>query len=482
MVNIISGVVFLKRKNTFFSPQESKRRPSVEDEVATTVKQSKASQPSSSSSVDSSEQPNGGSEERKVSEKTAADLSASDSQDLLGPESSWPTESAVTLSTPDSQLVPEATLKESVSEQSSNKAGKVASEQSDELVEQSKSDDAMDETSTDSTVEKFQESNSNPQRSLDSTPPSPKATTQQTEPATTDIDSTQLPLEERLTDNAASESGAMDIPENHTSPVEEVEPMETEPSNLSSAPEMPVAVIEVPAQLPHAEPNATNHPATVVIHDHSYCSQKASSSSLQPQESSNCSDNVNVATKLSSVNNDHTYCYSSDLDLEEPSSLADEQTQLEESLLAQPEPICSSPAHPDAGVSQELFSCNLNNADETVENDQEQIEPLDSNSTSPSSSESHHADCSQRVATKDTQTPSPELLNTAINTDLTSTTITVPPLLSVSNLQSVVGEITANTGILAEAGVEQLLALQEKLFELQQLVQQSLSKTMRERP
>ena len=449
--------------------------------MATTVKQSKASQPSSSSSVDSSEQPNGGSEETKVSEKTAADLSPSDSQDLLGPESSVPTESAVTLSTPDSQLVPEATVKESVSEQSSNKVGKVASEQSDELDEQAKSDDAMDETSRDSTVVKFQESDSNPQRDLDSTPPSPKAT-QQTEPATTDIDSTQLPLEERVADNAASESGAMDIPENRTSPVEEVEPMETEPSNLSSAAEVPVPVIEVPAQRPHAEPNATNHPATVVIHDHSYCSQKASSSSLQPQESSNCSDNLNVATKLSSVNNDHTYCYSSDLDLEEPSSLPDEQTQLEESLLAQPEPICSSPAHPDAGVSQELFSCNLNNADETGENDQEQIEPLDNNSSSPSSSESHHADCSQRVATKDTQTPSPELLNTAINTDLTSTTIAVPPLLSVSNLQSVVGEITANTGILAEAGVEQLLALQEKLFELQQLVQQSLSKTMRERP
>ena len=449
--------------------------------MATTVKQSKASQPSSSSSVDSSEQPNGGSEETKVNEKTAADLSPSDSQDLLGPESSVPTESAVTLSTPDSQLMPEATVKESVSEQSSNKVGKVASEQSDELDEQAKSDDAMDETSRDSTVVKFQESDSNPQRDLDSTPPSPKAT-QQTEPATTDIDSTQLPLEERVADNAASESGAMDIPENRTSPVEEVEPMETEPSNLSSAAEVPVAVIEVPAQRPHAEPNATNHPATVVIHDHSYCSQKASSSSLQPQESSNCSDNLNVATKLSSVNNDHTYCYSSDLDLEEPSSLPDEQTQLEESLLAQPEPICSSPAHPDAGVSQELFSCNLNNADETGENDQEQIEPLDNNSSSPSSSESHHADCSQRVATKDTQTPSPELLNTAINTDLTSTTIAVPPLLSVSNLQSVVGEITANTGILAEAGVEQLLALQEKLFELQQLVQQSLSKTMRERP
>ena len=449
--------------------------------MATTVKQSKASQPSSSSSVDSSEQPNGGSEETKVSEKTPADLSPSDSQDLLGPESSVPTESAVTLSTPDSQLVPEATVKESVSEQSSNKVGKVASEQSDELDEQAKSDDAMDETSRDSTVVKFQESDSNPQRDLDSTPPSPKAT-QQTEPATTDIDSTQLPLEERVADNAASESGAMDIPENRTSPVEEVEPMETEPSNLSSAAEVPVPVIEVPAQRPHAEPNATNHPATVVIHDHSYCSQKASSSSLQSQESSNCSDNLNVATKLSSVNNDHTYCYSSDLDLEEPSSLPDEQTQLEESLLAQPEPICSSPAHPDAGVSQELFSCNLNNADETGENDQEQIEPLDNNSSSPSSSESHHADCSQRVATKDTQTPSPELLNTAINTDLTSTTIAVPPLLSVSNLQSVVGEITANTGILAEAGVEQLLALQEKLFELQQLVQQSLSKTMRERP
>lgn len=445
--------------------------------MATTVKQSKASQPSSSSSVDSSEQPNGGSEETKVSEKTPADLSPSDSQDLLGPESSVPTESAVTLSTPDSQLVPEATVKESVSEQSSNKV----SEQSDEFDKQSKSDDAMDETSRDSTVVKFQESNSNPQRDLDSTPPSPKAT-QQTEPATTDIDSTQLRLEERVADNAASESGAMDIPENRTSPVEEVEPMETEPSNLSSAAEVPVPVIEVPAQRPHAEPNATNHPATVVIHDHSYCSQKASSSSLQPQESSNCSDNLNVATKLSSVNNDHTYCYSSDLDLEEPSSLPDEQTQLEESLLAQPEPICSSPAHPDAGVSQELFSCNLNNADETGENDQEQIEPLDNNSSSPSSSESHHADCSQRVATKDTQTPSPELLNTAINTDLTSTTIAVPPLLSVSNLQSVVGEITANTGILAEAGVEQLLALQEKLFELQQLVQQSLSKTMRERP
>ena len=467
----------------FIFMQESKRRPSVEDEVPSTAKQSKASQPSSTSSVDSSEQPNGGPQDRKVSEKTTANLSATDSQDLLGSESSVPTESAVTLSTPDSQLVPEAKLKSSVSEESSNKAGKVAPEESGDLVEQSKSDE-MDETSTVSIVEKFQESNSNPQGGLDSTPPLPKATTQQTELAVTDIDSTQLPLEERPADSAASESGAMDVPGNNISPVEEVAPMETEPSNLSSAAEeVPAAVVEVPAQRPHAEPNATKYPATVVIHDHSYCSQKASSSSLQqPQESSDCSDSLNVATKLSSVNNDHTYCYSSDLDLEQPSSLADEQTQLEESLLAQPEPICSSPAHPDAGTSQELFSCNQNNADETAENGQEEMETLDSNSSSPSSSESHHADCSQRVATKDTQTPSPELLNTAINTDLTCTTIAVPPLLSVSNFQSVVGEITANTGILAEAGVEELLALQEKLFELQQLVQQSLSKTMRERP
>ena len=468
----------------FFFMQESKRRPSVEDEVPTTAKQSKASQPSSTSSVDSSEQPNGGPQDRKVSEKTTASPSATDSQDLLGSDSSVPTESAVTLSTPDSQLVPEEKLKNSVSEESLNKAGEVAPEQSGDLVEQSKSDE-MNETSTVSTVEKFQESNSDPQGGVDSTPPLPKATTQQTEPAVTDIDSTQLPLEEGLADSAASESGGMDVPGNHISPVEEVAPMETEPSSLSSAAEeVPVAVVEVPAQRPHAEPNATKHSATVVIHDHSYCSQKASSSSLQqPQESSNCSDSLNVATKLSSVNNDHTYCYSSDLDLEQPSSLPDEQTQLEESLLAQPEPICSSPANPDAGTSQELFSCNQSNADEIAENGQEEMETLDSSSSSPSSSESHHADCSQRVATKDTQTPSPELLNTAINTDLTCTTIAVPtPLLSVSNFQSVVGEITANTGILAEAGVEELLALQEKLFELQQLVQQSLSKTMRERP
>ena len=452
--------------------------------MPTTAKQSKASQPSSTSSVDSSEQPNGGPQDRKVSEKTTASLSATDSQDLLGSDSSVPTESAVTLSTPDSQLVPEEKLKNSVSEESLNKAGEVAPEQSGDLVEQSKSDE-MNETSTVSTVEKFQESNSDPQGGVDSTPPLPKATTQQTEPAVTDIDSTQLPLEEGLADSAASESGGMDVPGNHISPVEEVAPMETEPSSLSSAAEeVPVAVVEVPAQRPHAEPNATKHSATVVIHDHSYCSQKASSSSLQqPQESSNCSDSLNVATKLSSVNNDHTYCYSSDLDLEQPSSLPDEQTQLEESLLAQPEPICSSPANPDAGTSQELFSCNQSNADEIAENGQEEMETLDSSSSSPSSSESHHADCSQRVATKDTQTPSPELLNTAINTDLTCTTIAVPtPLLSVSNFQSVVGEITANTGILAEAGVEELLALQEKLFELQQLVQQSLSKTMRERP
>ena len=470
--------------------QGSKRRPSVEDEVPTTAKQSRACQPSSTSSVDSSEQPNGGPQDRKVCEKTTANLSATDSQDLLGSESSVPTESAVMLSTPDSQLVPEAKLKNSVSEESLNKAGKVAPEQSGDLVEQSgdlveqSKSDEMDETSTVSTVEKFQESNSNPQGGLDSTPPLPKVTTQQTEPAVTDIDSTQLSLEERLADSAASESGAMDVPGNHMSPVEEGAPMETEPSSPSSAAEeVPVAVVEVPAQHPHAEPNATKHPATVVIHDHSYCSQKASSSSLQqPQESSNCSDSLNVATKLSSVNNDHTYCYSSDLDLEQQSSLPDEQTQLEESLLAQPEPICSSPADPDTGTSQELFSCDQNNADETAENGQEEMETLDSNSSNPSSSESHHADCSQRVATKDTQTPSPELLNTAINTDLTCTTIAVPQLLSVSNFQSVVGEITANTGILAEAGVEELLALQEKLFELQQLVQQSLSKTMRERP
>ena len=466
--------------------QGSKRRSSVEDEVPTTAKQSRASQPSSSqpsstSSVDSSEQPNGGPQDRKVCEKTTANLSATDSQDLLGSESSVPTESAVTLSTPDSQLVPEAKLKNSVSEGSSIKAAKVAPEQSGDLVEQSKSDE-MDETSTVSIVEKFQESNSNPQGGLDSTPPLPKVTTQQTEPAVTDIDSTQLSLEERLADSAASESGPMDVPGNHMSPVEEGAPMETEPSSPSSAAEeVPDAVVEVPAQHLHAEPNVTKHPATVVIHDHSYCSQKASSSSLQqPQESS--SDSLNVATKLSSVNNDHTYCYSSDLDLEQQSSLPDEQTQLEESLLAQPEPICSSPADPDTGTSQELFSCNQNNADETAENGQEEMETLDSNSSNPSSSESHHADCSQRVATKDTQTPSPELLNTAINTDLTCTTVAVPQLLSVSNFQSVVGEITANTGILAEAGVEELLALQEKLFELQQLVQQSLSKTMRERP
>ena len=466
--------------------QGSKRRSSVEDEVPTTAKQSRASQPSSSqpsstSSVDSSEQPNGGPQDRKVCEKTTANLSATDSQDLLGSESSVPTESAVTLSTPDSQLVPEAKLKNSVSEESSIKAAKVAPEQSGDLVEQSKSDE-MDETSTVSIVEKFQESNSNPQGGLDSTPPLPKVTTQQTEPAVTDIDSTQLSLEERLADSAASESGPMDVPGNHMSPVEEGAPMETEPSSPSSAAEeVPDAVVEVPAQHLHAEPNVTKHPATVVIHDHSYCSQKASSSSLQqPQESS--SDSLNVATKLSSVNNDHTYCYSSDLDLEQQSSLPDEQTQLEEILLAQPEPICSSPADPDTGTSQELFSCNQNNADETAENGQEEMETLDSNSSNPSSSESHHADCSQRVATKDTQTPSPELLNTAINTDLTCTTIAVPQLLSVSNFQSVVGEITANTGILAEAGVEELLALQEKLFELQQLVQQSLSKTMRERP
>ena len=466
--------------------QGSKRRSSVEDEVPTTAKQSRASQPSSSqpsstSSVDSSEQPNGGPQDRKVCEKTTANLSATDSQDLLGSESSVPTESAVTLSTPDSQLVPEAKLKNSVSEESSIKAAKVAPEQSGDLVEQSKSDE-MDETSTVSIVEKFQESNSNPQGGLDSTPPLPKVTTQQTEPAVTDIDSTQLSLEERLADSAASESGPMDVPGNHMSPVEEGAPMETEPSSPSSAAEeVPDAVVEVPAQHLHAEPNVTKHPATVVIHDHSYCSQKASSSSLQqPQESS--SDSLNVATKLSSVNNDHTYCYSSDLDLEQQSSLPDEQTQLEEILLAQPEPICSSPADPDTGTSQELFSCNQNNADETAENGQEEMETLDSNSSNPSSSESHHADCSQRVATKDTQTPSPELLNTAINTDLTCTTVAVPQLLSVSNFQSVVGEITANTGILAEAGVEELLALQEKLFELQQLVQQSLSKTMRERP
>ena len=466
--------------------QGSKRRSSVEDEVPTTAKQSRASQPSSSqpsstSSVDSSEQPNGGPQDRKVCEKTTANLSATDSQDLLGSESSVPTESAVTLSTPDSQLVPEAKLKNSVSEESSIKAAEVAPEQSGDLVEQSKSDE-MDETSTVSTVEKFQESNSNPQGGLDSTPPLPKVTTQQTELAVTDIDSTQLSLEERLADSAASESGPMDVPGNHMSPVEEGAPMETETSSPSSAAEeVPDAVVEVPAQHLHAEPNVTKHPATVVIHDHSYCSQKASSSSLQqPQESS--SDSLNVATKLSSVNNDHTYCYSSDLDLEQQSSLPDEQTQLEEILLAQPEPICSSPADPDTGTSQELFSCNQNNADETAENGQEEMETLDSNSSNPSSSESHHADCSQRVATKDTQTPSPELLNTAINTDLTCTTVTVPQLLSVSNFQSVVGEITANTGILAEAGVEELLALQEKLFELQQLVQQSLSKTMRERP
>ena len=466
--------------------QGSKRRSSVEDEVPTTAKQSRASQPSSSqpsstSSVDSSEQPNGGPQDRKVCEKTTANLSATDSQDLLGSESSVPTESAVTLSTPDSQLVPEAKLKNSVSEESSIKAAEVAPEQSGDLVEQSKSDE-MDETSTVSTVEKFQESNSNPQGGLDSTPPLPKVTTQQTELAVTDIDSTQLSLEERLADSAASESGPMDVPGNHMSPVEEGAPMETETSSPSSAAEeVPDAVVEVPAQHLHAEPNVTKHPATVVIHDHSYCSQKASSSSLQqPQESS--SDSLNVATKLSSVNNDHTYCYSSDLDLEQQSSLPDEQTQLEESLLPQPEPICSSPADPDTGTSQELFSCNQNNADETAENGQEEMETLDSNGSNPSSSESHHADCSQRVATKDTQTPSPELLNTAINTDLTCTTVAVPQLLSVSNFQSVVGEITANTGILAEAGVEELLALQEKLFELQQLVQQSLSKTMRERP
>lgn len=466
--------------------QGSKRRSSVEDEVPTTAKQSRASQPSSSqpsstSSVDSSEQPNGGPQDRKVCEKTTANLSATDSQDLLGSESSVPTESAVTLSTPDSQLVPEAKLKNSVSEESSIKAAKVAPEQSGDLVEQSKSDE-MDETSTVSIVEKFQESNSNPQGGLDSTPPLPKVTTQQTEPAVTDIDSIQLSLEERLADSAASESGPMDVPGNHMSPVEEGAPMETEPSSPSSAAEeVPDAVVEVPAQHLHAEPNVTKHPATVVIHDHSYCSQKSSSSSLQqPLESS--SDSLNVATKLSSVNNDHTYCYSSDLDLEQQSSLPDEQTQLEESLLAQPEPICSSPADPDTGTSQELFSCNQNNTDETAENGQEEMETLDSNSSNPSSSESHHADCSQRVATKDTQTPSPELLNTAINTDLTCTTVAVPQLLSVSNFQSVVGEITANTGILAEAGVEELLALQEKLFELQQLVQQSLSKTMRERP
>ena len=153
--------------------QESKRRPSVEDEVPTTTKQSKASQPSSTSSVDSSEQPNGGPQDRKVSEKTTASLSATDSQDLLGSDSSVPTvgsdssvptvgsdssvptESVVTLSTPDSQLVPEEKLKNSVSEESLNKAGEVAPEQSGDLVEQSKSDE-MNETSTVSTVEKFQ--------------------------------------------------------------------------------------------------------------------------------------------------------------------------------------------------------------------------------------------------------------------------------------------------------------------------------------
>ena len=351
-------------------------------------------------------------------------------------------------------------------EQSLNEAREAGADMSGGVLDQSEMDTA-------SMTETPLETNSEPPSCTSVNQPSPKIISENSEHIATDNDSTQLPLERKPAEDGEESSVLGD----HGSPVEEAMSMETEPSNnLPSQDE--VASKEVSTQGADEEANS----GTTALLDHSYCSHETSHSSLQPQESEGCNDGLKVATKLSLVNNDHTYCYSSDLALEQPSSLADTETHGEEQYLTrseQAEPTCSSESQSD--TSQELFSCNQNHLDEATNDEQEHMDvPVDSNSGTPSSSESHHAECSQMV-TRDTQTTTPDLSDTAVNTDLFCATTTFPQV-SVSELQSMVGITATDTGILSSASVDELLALQEKLFELQQLVQQLLSKAMRERP
>ena len=511
----------------FISIQGSKHRLSLEDELLPPAKHPRTIQPSSASdSVGSSGQPNGVCQEGQVSEKTN-DLSATDSQDIVSSVSSVQNERehVITFSTPDSQLAGSSLQNERehvitlstpdsqlLSEEIDSDGGRLDLDETREAVADTPGGDKeQSEMSLASTMEKPLESNSEPPSGTSvNRHPSPTITTDNTEPIVADDDSTQLPLERKPAEEIEELSVVGDL----GSPAEEATSMETEPSNNQpSLGQDEVASKEVPMQCADEENVVTEeaHPGTAALLDHSYCSQENSPPFVQPQESEDVSDGLKEATKLSLVNYDHTYCYSSDLALEQPSSLADTQTQSEEVYLTRSELSQSD-------TSQELFSCNQSNLDDATNVEQGHVGvSVDSNNGTPSSSESHHAECSQMVTrapssseshhaecsqmvtrapsssseshhaecsqmvTRETQTTSPELSNTAVNTDLLGTTTAVPQV-SVSELQAMVGKTTADTGILTCASVDELLALQEKLFELQQLVQQRLSKAMRERP
>ena len=417
-------------------------------------------------------------------------FSTPDSQ-LAGSSLQNEREHVITLSTPDSQLV---------SEEIDSDGGRLDLDETREAVADTPGGDKeQSEMSLASTMEKPPESNSEPPSGTSvNRHPSPTMTTDNTEPIVADDDSTQLPLERK----PAEETEELSVVGDLGSPAEEATSMETEPSNNQpSLGQDEVASKEVPMQCADEENVVTEeaHPGTAALLDHSYYSQENSPPFVQPQESEDVSDGLKEATKLSLVNNDHTYCYSSDLALEQPSSLADTQTQSEEVYLTREssEPTCSSESQSD--TSQELFSCNQSNLDDATNVEQGHVGvSVDSNNGTPSSSESHHAECSQMVTrapssseshhaefsqmvTRETLTTSPELSNTAVNTDLLGTTTAVPQV-TILELQAMVGKTTADTGILTCASLDELLALQEKLFELQQLVQQRLSKAMRERP